>query len=386
VVIKTLFLLIFFSLIPSRAVDKPFYSLVDLDVLAKEKNHLEFLKHAHDVRPSKRDTKWKEMVRSMALGYINDALKYERFEKETFDFIEKLNTWATLRNEEFFLLKRNQFGIRHLRACFGVKKNCLQKTLHFWNSNLLKSAELGLKMVTLLKKNDYHEDLFPFINPATTSEMSEFYCIRPVVITILTKKIHEISLKNEIKKEHFKKVFNQNCLKKIIPILKTELVKFSSPTMKEMFYNFLDLYSAINQKERDFFLTLYILQGPIKGDAFNDGWNVIKILGKNYKRRQRVLSQLENFELLPDDIFALANKKAKRTLLDHFFKNIPEYLDFYARTCLDYLEGKKEFPRGNPTLHCKELFKEAKGTRWIDPGLQKRFSKFKKKGLYKQAL
>ena len=56
---------------------------------------------------------------------------------------------------------------------------------------------------------------------------------------------------------------------------------------------------------------------------------------------------------------------------------MPEYLDYYARTCLEYLEGKKVFPRGNPTLHCKELFKEAKGTPWIDPGLQARYLKFK---------
>jgi hypothetical protein len=373
--IKILLLLIFIS--PAHSVERPSYSLVDLEVLAKEKNHLEFLKHAHDVRPSKRDKMWKELVRSMALGYLNEAIKNKKFEKETFNFVEKLNTWPTLRKEEFFLQKRNQLGIGHLRLCFLSEKNCLPKTLSFWNSNLLKSAELGLKMVDLLKKNNYQGDLFNFINPATTSEVSEFYCKRPEVVKILTKKIHEISLRNAIKKKHFKKIFNQNCLVKIIPILKQELVKFSSPAMKEMFYNFLEVYSAMDQKERDFFLTLYILQGPVKGDAFNEGWNLIKILGNNYKRRQQVLSRLEKFELLPDDIFALPNVKTKRTLLSHLFKNMPEYLDYYARTCLDYLEGKKVFPRGNPTLHCKELFKEAKGTPWIEPGLQARFQNFK---------
>jgi len=381
VLLKIIIILILFSSWPLQAVESPYYSgysIEDLKVLAQEKNYLEFLKHAQDIRPSKRDKFWKEMVRDMALGYINSVLKTNKDGPEIFDFVEKLNTWPTLRNEEFFLLKRNQLGVRYLKSCFTNEKKCLPKALNFWKSNQIKSAELGLRMLDLLQKNNYQEDLFRFIKPATTGEMSEFYCNRPVVIKGLTQKIHEISIKQTPNKKHFKNVFNKSCLEKIIPILKQELVKFSSPTMKELFYNFLDLYKGINQEERDFFLTLYILQGPVRGDAFNEGWNIIKILGKNYKRRKKVLEKLEKFELLPDDIFALANKKTKRTLLIHFSQNMPEYLDYYARSCLDYLEGKREFPRGNPTLHCKDLFHEAKGTKWIDPGMQKQFEKFKK--------
>jgi len=378
VLLKTILTFLIFLTGPLQAVDNSSYSSDDLEVLAQQKNYPEFLEHAHDIRPSKRNKKWKKMVRDMTLGYMNQTLKDNKHGPKIFQFVEQLNSWPSLRNEEFFHLKRNQLGIKYFKSCVNSKKDCLPQALNFWTSNQLKSAELGLKMIDLLEKVNYRGDLFKFIKPATTSDMSEFYCNRPEVITILIKKIHHISLKNAPDKKYFKNIFNQDCIKKIIPILKQELVKFSSPAMKEIFYNFLDLYKGINQEESDFFLTLYILQGPIKGDAFNKGWNTISILGKNFKRRQKVLRKLKKFELLPDDIFTLTNKKAKRILLDHFFKNIPEYLDYYARTCLNYLEGTKEFPRGNPTLHCKELFYEAKGTKWIDPGLQTSFLKFKK--------
>lgn len=350
----------------------------DLEVLVKEKNYAEFLKHTHDVRPSKRDKKWKQMTRDMALGHLNASISNKKFDLKTFEFVEKLNSWPTLRNEEFFQQKRNYFGIEHLKYCFSNSKNCLSKALNFWHSNLLKSPDLGHKMAILLSKNKYDKDLFPFIKPVTTSDISEFYCNRSEVQKILFKKIHEISLIGPPSKKVFSDIFNQACLEKIIPILKKDLVNISSAPTKELFYNFLNLYEVLNQEEKDFFLTLYVLQGPVKGNAFNAAWNIIKILGKNYKRRSKVIKKLESFDLLPDEIFALPDQKTRKTLIDYFSLNIPEYLDYYARTCLDYLEGKREFPRGNPTLHCKNLFREAKGTKWVDPGLQKQFGKFKK--------
>ena len=86
------------------------YTLEDLTILKKQKNYFEFLNHALDIRPSKRDKNWDKMVQDMAVGFISSITAKKQISKDHFLFIEKLLSWPSLKNDEFFIIKRNNMG------------------------------------------------------------------------------------------------------------------------------------------------------------------------------------------------------------------------------------------------------------------------------------
>ena len=75
---KKLFICLFFFAIPlgSFAKNKALlFSMEDLSILKKQKNFKEFLAHALDIRPSKRNKKWEEIAQSgrdFAMNELNN--------------------------------------------------------------------------------------------------------------------------------------------------------------------------------------------------------------------------------------------------------------------------------------------------------------------------
>ena len=123
---KKLFICLFFFAIPLGPFAKnktQLFSMEDLSILKTQKNFKEFLAHALDIRPSKRNKKWEEMVQNMATGHISSVLDKKQFSKYNFSFIESLLSWPTLKTDEFFLIKRNKFGVSYLKKCFKEEKN-----------------------------------------------------------------------------------------------------------------------------------------------------------------------------------------------------------------------------------------------------------------------
>jgi hypothetical protein len=354
------------------------YTLQDLEVLAKQQNYHEFLKHAHDIRPSKRNKQWQKQLLQMALGHLKQTLKNQHFDQETIKEINKISSWPTLRDDEIFQLKMNDLKFALLKECFKKQsKNCSSKAFNLWEKSKLKTPELGFEMAKLLSEHQYTGDLFKLLKPATTGDMSEFYCHKPIIIRHLINKIRQVLLKGRPTQKAFATILNKACVQKVTPILKSGFINSSFPSLREEIFLFLDLFDAIKKNERDYFLTLYFLQAPLNGDVLNESWNTLKILGTNFKRRQKVLTKLKQFILLPDETFGLKDQKRANILIEHVAENIPEYLSFYAQTCLNYLKGIGKFPSGNPTLHCEKLFKKAEKTDWISWKTQKRYRQIK---------
>ena len=107
---KKLFICLFFFAIPLGPFAKnkaQLFSMEDLSILKAQKNFKEFLAHALDIRPSKRNKKWEKMVQDMATGHVTSILEKKQFSKKNFTFIESLLSWPTLKVDEFFLIKRN---------------------------------------------------------------------------------------------------------------------------------------------------------------------------------------------------------------------------------------------------------------------------------------
>jgi len=359
------------------------YEIADLETLYKENNFQEFLNHALDIRPSLRDSKWKKMVLEMAVDFIKDRNSRKQFDEKTFSYIETLINWPVLREDEIFFLKRNDFGVNFFKECFNSDKKevCTSKINKFWSNTSIKNPDLGLSLAILLNENGYEGNLWEYLTYATNSNVAEFYCKNSLIKKEILKKIQSIisgNLSQFDQKVGIQNSMSESCLKTIVPEIKNAFLDIESSLAKELYLKFLNLTDNLGPGDRDFFLTLYFLQGPVVGDLFNESWNTIQVLGQNYNKRKAVLDKLKALNLLPDEIFANSNEKRRKIMLSHFYKNFPEYLDFYANTCVDFLEGKRSFPSGNPTLRCKDLFNEAEGTKIIEPSIQTKYQTIKK--------
>jgi hypothetical protein len=175
-------------------------------------------------------------------------------------------------------------------------------------------------------------------------------------------KLIELHIATNISKECF-----QNFAKSVL----LEKIK-TAQEGHEMAFRLLDVKKLLDTEERNQYLALYLLKGPINGPIFNQAWNALKLLKKDYPTRQKLLTELLKNDPLPGEMFSLADLSRRKVLMGHFYENFPEYMDQYARVCLDFLQGKKSFPNGNPTIGCDDLFatvKSYKESNWLDKNL-----------------
>lgn len=351
----------------------PQYSLKDLQILNGEKNYLEFLKHAKDVRPSKRDESWKKMTKKMGVDYLKKVIERKQIDLTTYNFVEFLSNWPIFTKDLFFQLKREDFVISYFQKCLKKNKmtqtSCLTKMKKFWSASR-KPPELGLKMANLINKNFKNEDLRQYIQKIPNSQVAEFYCSTPLIYNflvdelklILSKKNNEFDTKVEIQT-----LASRPCWDKIIGPLKEAMMKSPKKNKGEEAFLTLHYLGALSQIEREQFLVLFILKGPINGETFNLAWNTVQNLGQNHSKRKSIVAYLKTMDPLPDELFAISDLKKKLHLLDILSQNIPEYLDHYAKTCLNFYKGIGKYPKGNPTLYCRDFFKLSNGKRWVNP-------------------
>lgn len=369
--------LLLFTLLCQNALAQ--YNLDDLKVLAEEKNFSEFVQHAQDIRPSQRNNWWKEQLRIMGKSFIEDRSNKKDYSEETFGQIEALYVIPSVKEDEFVRNRREEYNRAYLKNCFALKNklDCFQKLEVFWESTKgsINRPEMALEFSDLLNKYNIQADQWKYLLSITTGSTAEFYCGRDdVKKQLLNKLTTSFNQKNDPKKflANLKDLANKECLNKILPDLKSYLVSGNN-SEAEMSYHLLKGQDQLDPLESDSFLVSFLMNGPVVGETFNLSWNTIEALGKDYDRREKVLERLKRYDPLPDELINSANNKKRDLLLDLMTKNFPEYLDYYAKTCLDYLEGKKQFPNGNPTKYCRELFKLSQDKNWVNSSLKLRY-------------
>jgi hypothetical protein len=92
----------------------------------------------------------------------------------------------------------------------------------------------------------------------------------------------------------------------------------------------------------------------------------------------QIFKTLKKLDPLPGEVFSSNDKEKREAVINLFASNFPEYVDHYAKTCVNFLKGIGEFPRGNPTLYCNELYSASKSKRWISQPLKTQYSSLKK--------
>ncbi|WP_127717536.1 hypothetical protein [Halobacteriovorax sp. HLS] len=356
------------------------YDIKDLEQLADSKNYEEFLAHARDIRPSKRDKYWKDLVQSMAIGQVDFLIDKKIYNKSQFELIEKISLWPTLNSDSFFQVKRNNYAQKYLKSCFEkAAKYCKSQLFSFWHSSNQR-PELAMSLVEYLKLYTDHKDFWGFYEKVTRSDLQEYYCSKPHL-----KKAVFSHLKNNLMEIEDKKVINRfikanigaTCWFSIVDDLKG-LLFTNAPIMREFAYKILDTQDALSQVERDSFHTFYLLDNPVNGDLFNRAWATVETLGQNYGRRMNVYKYLLTLDPLPGNIFAHRVGLKREAVAGLFHSNFPEYIDHYARTCVNFYKGIGNYPTGIPTLHCNDLFKITKDRPWVNQTLKIQFSSIKK--------
>jgi hypothetical protein len=358
-----------------------YYTIKDLEVLEQNKNAKEYLEHAHDIRPSERNDHWKQMTQHMAVVFVNKMIEGRLFNKENFQFIEKINLWPTLTSDEFFQIKREAFHSNYFAQCLKKSEKgtiCKLELLTAWASSR-KDPDKAVEFLTLFKNLDKKEEAL-FLSRVLNSNVAAFLCRKPVIRELSTRRlINQAAI--EVDSTKFKNwsqgFMNNECWNQIRPVFDETLLS-SSSYHREQSFKILEARGELTDVERSVFLLSYILDEPKVGRLFNMAWNELKVVGSNHNYRKRVLSKMKSMDPLPGRLFHLLDEKKKKILLTQLNRNFPEYLDYYSRTCLDYLEGKREFPRGNPTPNCQKIFADKIVSPVINQGLKVRFSSLKK--------
>lgn len=361
------------------------YTIEDLKVLASENNYNEFILHAYDIRPGLRDEWWKENLCLMAKKYIEERITKKDFTAHTYQTIDDFAGLAATRQDEFVSKRREDYLRLYLNNCFETntdKMECYRKLNFFWEStkNSINRPEMALELSALLDRFKIQHDKWKFFHAITTGQAAEFYCAREEIQEIaLGQMVQEFSKTTDLNLffERIEKIVSPKCLDKIYPTLSTLLT--SDEVLKsEMSYRLLEKKKALNENQSAAYLIGYLMMGPIVGDTFNQSWNMLESLGKNYNKRMAVFSELKNYDPLPDGLINSANVKKRDLLLDLMNRNFPEFLDYYATTCLDYLEGKRIFPNGNPTRYCRLFFTLSENKEWPSAGHKLRYQNLPK--------
>jgi hypothetical protein len=335
------------------------YTLDDLEILSSEQNYEEFFKHAHDVRPSLRQERWKAMVGKMADLYSQNIIKKTIIAPEDFKQVENLYRLPVLKSDEFFRQRRSDIGVRYLQKCLKDANPCWNDVKLFWEADQ-EQPELAYKLAEIT--SPYNESsplaLWAFLDPALKSTYSEFYCQKPFVMKALWAKLEVDYIRLGPKGDLSLKIdqtIHPDCIPHLVKEARARLYSPFGESDRELGFQILKSQKKVDQRLSDFFYSLYLLERPSRGELFNYAWNAVKELGEKSERRDSVMKEIKKLDPLPDELLSSIDMMKKRAILNHFKNYFPEYLDFYASRCVDYYGGKTKFPNGNPTMHCQEL-------------------------------
>lgn len=373
----------FFILLSSQVVVSTHatYTIEDLVILSETGEHQEFLDHAKDIKPTKRDKKWRTLVSKEASLLIDELKKNSSYTKENFNKIEKLAKWSVLKSDEFFHVKRNSFALKYFKNCYlskTTKALCTKDISHFWRRSN-KDADTGYKLSMLIRGFLPKQSTWSIVKDIIKSNQSKYYCGDAFIQDEVHKKLSTLDLENRTvtaRKVLLQNLAHLKCWNKLITHFKKEINFLPSSESSSLYYT-LTTFNQISRSQKDLWLTMYLLDDPTSGPLLNMAWNNIKELAQNYERRIEVLEKLKTLRPLPGDSF----NNASLAITKHLNKYFPEYIATYAKTCLHYLEGTKQFRFGNPTVYCDSLFKrnkyEAK-SKLLEKNLSDRYSAIKK--------
>lgn len=358
------FLYLFSSLTPLSHVLAT-YSLADLEVLRDGNNYSEFFQHAKDILPTKRDKHWQDMLSNMASDFVDNLRRRKKFDQTSFKKVESLAKWPEQRRDEFFQVKRQAYAIDYFKACLSSmtgdnpapsKSQCQKQMTSFW-ANSSKEVETAYQLLLLQVGFFPGQVTWNYLQPIVSSQVSNIYCEKPIVKEAFLDRLHDLNIEQENQSSlefKIKTMATEKCWKSINPNLQSAIEDL--PTKESLnLFRIGNILKILSPEAQNIWLVRYFLESPTPGKTFNQAWNVVGKLSQNYDERMKVLNRLLRYDPLPGDVFSIRDKQKRRVLTVYLSENFPEYVQKYAKTCMDYLSGSQIFPRGNPTKECHDL-------------------------------
>lgn len=354
--------------------------MVDLEALEKEQSYGEFFAHALDIRPSERTDYWKTMVQGMGEGLLKALLSKNRLDRSDFQQMEELTGWSVLKSHEFFRVKRQELAMRWFAQCFNedatASSPCWQDVVTFWEVDR-QEPDLAGRLLNLLaprfplsvpdSENPAHRaraivtPLF-LLRPVIRSPLAELQCKKPEVQQVVWESLRKEWL-NNIKEKPFATFLNEiahrDCWPALVPSAHHHWYVGADSDTLTLSYHLLKSQQALTLVEKDLFHLHYLLGSPARGATFNLAWGRLQALASLPLQRDAMMGVLKNWHPLPGNLFMDLDLAKRRSVARHIQRYFPEYLDFYARTCVEFFGGKRRFPQGNPATNCHELFELA---------------------------
>ena len=370
----------------SISLGQQLYDIKDLEVLDHQKNFEEFLLHVNDIRPSERGNHWKAMYQSMGIELIDYKIKTKDFSAKSFAQIELIGRSSALAEDEFYQIKRDNFAKKYFAECFKKAENkvrCENELSSYWYfSN--KDPDIGLELAAILEANNSSVSRWPYYQAAINGAMATIYCAKPTVQKAIVQKIKLETFKNDFDDNYktlLDKYIPNKCFNKMVDTLRDALI--SSGTKgedKELAISLLDAKKLLTPIEQDLYSVLYLLDGPVVGDKMNIAWKRVEAFGDIFSRRQKILEAVQKLDLLPDGIFKDPNLPRHKAIINLFARNFPEFLNYYGKSCLDFINRKSnESSNIASSYQCHQFLKTAKtNSLWISDSIQSQYSAIKK--------
>lgn len=339
------------------------YSVEDLNILYQNRQFNEYLAHAKDIRPTERNANWKKQVLEMAHLYLDEALKLKNYSKQNYTQLNRIMGLGNVKENELFLLKRKDFIVGYLQECFKNQPGCVDLAKEILKQTPMKRefsdipAAFGLEVLehTTAPLSDLH----PFFKYALISDQAKFLCQKPPVRRYIFNWFKEFNLNSRTSKEiklFTADNFSPKCFESVMNHYITSFSDLTGPIDREQILNWIIATEYLSEAEIDTLLTIYLLKNPVNGDVFNLAWNRIQKLGEHFPSRQTVLKKLDQLDPLPDNIFGISDPLREKTLFNLVSKNLPEYIDSYAKNCINFYSGTGHFPTGNRTINCRHFY------------------------------
>lgn len=331
------------------------YSMADLEFLTVEKNVDEFFQHYLDIRPSERKERWKELVQTMSIEWINRLMREKNYARTTLREINKRSDLYPFRDDEHFLFKKNQFLNQYFDQCFQKKEtNCTEDLRHSL-SLAIKDSEWAYQFIKKHQKSLAPEELYKLFSIIYKSSDAMVFCQKTDLSQWVIKKISEDKARNIKKAESLESYISKSCSVKMYEATKEQLFEGRRLYRLDL-YEYFKSYKLIQKSDEELFYIIFTLDSPEIGDTLNLAWSFIQTLAEDYPKRMLLLERLKKLKTLPGEtVFQGPGYDRHLAIIKLFKTNFPEYLDLYAENCLKSLN---EANTGQPIVKsCHEFLK-----------------------------
>jgi hypothetical protein len=214
--------------------------------------------------------------------------------------------------------------------------------------------------------------------------MAPLYCTKPNIQKAIIQKI-KLETYNEDFNDNYKvlldKYIPNKCFDKLVDTLREALISVNTQgDDKELALNLLEAKKLLTPTEQDLYSVLFLLDGPVVGDKMNLAWKRVEAFGDIYSRREKILFEIKKLDLIPDAIFKDPNLPRHKAIINLFAKNFPEFLNYYGKSCLDFINNKNaDASNLSSTFQCHQFLKTAKdNSLWLTDSIQSQYSAIKK--------